>query len=155
MFYFIFSNLNIYLRFTCYLVIYSVFHSNLLLIWGFNLSLFNSEITNITYYCFYFNGKIIIIIFVFNSMLMEWWCTCVEVFINSVVEGSDCTSYIKKLRHFKQIIRWIVQVFWLIFGFLIGQLARVHVVTVLISFFVRYWRREGPEWVSCISSPSL
>ena len=28
-------------------------------------------------------------------MFKEWGCTCVEVFFNSDVEGSDYTSYIK------------------------------------------------------------
>ena len=30
-------------------------------------------------------------------MFMEWRCTCVEVFFNSDEEGSDCSSYIKKI----------------------------------------------------------
>ena len=49
-------------------------------------------------YVTYFSStsiEIIIIIFAFNQMFMEWGCICVEVFFNSDVEGSDCDSYIK------------------------------------------------------------
>ena len=28
-------------------------------------------------------------------MFMEWECTCIKMFFNSNVEGSDCASYIK------------------------------------------------------------
>ena len=31
----------------------------------------------------------------------------------------------------------------------------MHVEIVLLCFFVRYWRSEGPEWASWMSSPSL
>ena len=49
----------------------------------------------------------------------------------------------------------MVYVFWHIFWSRIGQFASVHVAIVLLCFFVRYWRSEGPEWASWMSSPSL
>ena len=77
------------------------------------------------------------------------------MFFNSDVEGSDCTSLIQNYGILSKLNDSVSFYFLHIFGSLIGQLAGVHVVTVLLFFFVGYWRNESPEWATCIFSPSF
>ena len=89
-------------------MIYSVFNSNILLLWRSNLAInktfFILRLPTLRTIASILMEKIVIITFAFNKMFMEWGCTYVEVFFNSEEEEPDYASYIKSW-DFKQIKR--------------------------------------------------
>ena len=79
-------------------MIYSVFNSNLLLIWGCNLAINKASLilrlpTLYTIAFKLMENFLSLFLHLIKCMFMEWGCMFVEVFFNSDVKGPGCTSY--------------------------------------------------------------